>query len=463
MSVLLGLPSRNIQYLNIHKEGTLENDFCSVDSRWTTPVIDKLDDYLVAVSRFEVPANRIPMTQKLNDCIRIFRYDPALQGMNIEDWGIQNNHVDIKDLETQQELHEAKLANQITLTAVSDIPKVTYQGDISHRINIPPCYTLYDFLQKLNAQINNALLFNTGLFQVRARSHTNADLSAHQGHLNMYTNSNGTVANDTDPIAFFRIVMDKDFTFKVEMNEIFAREYYIKMSPALFNMLAFKEGTGGDYRQNLPGGRFMASRYVNDPTGQVDNYTFRHAQFPAYIEHLREVEVTDPTQTPIHAVATFNTFTILHDNPLATFIAPMSAADSINRLKSLVFTSSLATSSEALTGGGYRRALTDYTIPIQTTFNYNTETLEGTISENAASEYTYTNPNPSAGRFMQISDPSPLYELKVEVFAKCWDFNTNSFVIEPIPLPLAGTFSMKLVFISRSELHRRHRPDQLKA
>ena len=73
MSIEIGVPSKTIRYLNLHKEGTHgQNNFCSIDSRWRTPVIDKLDEYTVAVSRFQVPANRLAMTQKLEKCIVIW-------------------------------------------------------------------------------------------------------------------------------------------------------------------------------------------------------------------------------------------------------------------------------------------------------------------------------------------------------------------------------------------------------
>ena len=148
----------------------------------------------------------------------------------------------------------------------------------------------------------------------------------------------------------------------------------------------------------------------------------------------------------------------------ASFVAPVSVADSINRVKSLVFTSSMATSSEAGSGNTYLRMLTDYVIPVQTSFSFDPSTMAtGTVNENAASEYTYHNANPSAGRFLQITDPSPLYELKVEVRARCYNYETDQFELVPIPLPIGGTFSCKLVFISKNEIHRRDRPDSLKA
>jgi len=85
----------------------------------------------------------------------------------------------------------------------------------------------------------------------------------------------------------------------------------------------------------------------------------------------------------------------------------------------------------------------------------------GGVSENAPSELSYTNPNPSGGRWLMLSDPSPLYELKLDVHAKCWNFETKSFDYEQIPLPPGSTFTCKLVFISRNELYHQVRPDSI--
>ena len=145
-----------------------------------------------------------------------------------------------------------------------------------------------------------------------------------------------------------------------------------------------------------------------------------------------------------------------------SFTAPTSAADSINRIKSIVFTSSLATLSEGITGGGYRRALTDFVIPTESGFSWDVNTLyANTANENAASEYSFQNNNPSSGRLLIMSDPSPLYEFKIEARVKVWDFEHERFSFEPIPLPAGSTFSCKIVFLSRNDPHERERPDAI--
>ena len=82
MSVEVGNKSKTIKYINIHKEGESQNDFIAVDERWNAPILDKQDEYLVAISRFEVPLNRVPITAEMKNCIQIFKYNEEPQSEN---------------------------------------------------------------------------------------------------------------------------------------------------------------------------------------------------------------------------------------------------------------------------------------------------------------------------------------------------------------------------------------------
>ena len=498
MSIEIGVPSKTIRYLNLHKEGTHgQNNFCSIDSRWRTPVIDKLDEYTVAVSRFQVPANRLAMTQKLEKCIEIFKYpeddvfgNDAATYRNVEQVGVTMNGAI-----AAMRAVESDDANNMT------------KGDGASEITMEECFTIYEFLKKLNAKITEVLLFNSGAKAFvpngKGDGSWSNPASGNLNHRNMfsqtYDNSFEEIAavlNNTDPIAYFKICMDSDWTFSVEMNYEFAQKYYIKMSKALFNMLGFKEGMSfevGKFRADMTGYRFMGSRHYKTTQNPTHPYVEMHKQVPPYVETTREVGYFDKTdrisdyftwtpavvqggtRPPLNSQGSTRGYILPELNLTAsrnlmsirtmmtTFNAAISVADSINRIKSLVFTSSLATVSEGGSGGTFLRMLTDYTIPVKTSFTFDPYKLTGTVSENAASEYTFTCANPSAGRFLQLSDPSPLYEIKVEVLAKAYNYETDEFDVIPIPLPIGGTFSMKLVFISKNDIHRRHRPDSMKA
>ena len=78
MTTEIGTKNKTIKYINIHKEGLTAEDTIDVDNRWTTPILDKQSDYLVAISRFEVPLNRVPVTAQMDNCIEIFRYNDFL-------------------------------------------------------------------------------------------------------------------------------------------------------------------------------------------------------------------------------------------------------------------------------------------------------------------------------------------------------------------------------------------------
>lgn len=488
MSVELGNKSKTVKYLNIHKEGHTGLDYISVDNRWASPILEKQSDYLVAISRFEVPLNRVAVTAKMENCIEIFEYnddfdDPDdekspifhLAGGNYEDHPLASTDPEVVD-------------NYFTACEnywngdpdVQDANLNMTSGEHGYKIDMQPCHTIYEFVKKLNEQITEALLFNRGDKSIVPPEHQNGQ--SRSGSLefpNMFTNVANNIVNTDSPIARFFIEMSADYTFSVVMNKEFALKYYIKMSKALFNMLQFKTIESDEYsRINLMGRRFMADRtqtYFDEADEIKNSFAIPNIRElytktkPPYARGFRSVQTTQQQTSlpqgqmlPINRHPKFDYGVETIEEYRTRFTAPTSAADSINRIKSIVFTSSLATLSEGVTGGGYRRALTDFVIPTQSTFSWNVKNLTADIvGENAASEYSYQNDNPSSGRLLIMSDPSPLYELKLEARVKVWDFEHERFFFEPIPLPAGSTFSCKIVFLSRNDPHERERPDAI--
>jgi len=524
MSIEIGSHSKSIQYLSIHKEAT-NDSFVSTDDRWSTPILQKQDDYLVALSRFEVPMNLVPITNKMENCIQIFRYNDRVAGggnQPEEHLHFVNNveHLGMSDANIQVDLlnpgaHRISRAEGIAFLDACEV--LPTQGGFSYnlttgantpqnksyQIDMDPCYTVYEFLKKINAQIQEALIMNSGYSSFQPRFNKNyanrkqndgyKDVSSSLPNSNLYTKADGTVISKTDPIARFEIFCDDDSTFSVKINHAFARWYYVKFSQELFDMLQFKEIHGQYFdRAHLPGRRFMADRHLfnatqqnqlryqangqanagffgilklSDLQTQTPGYTFNQRLITCYSHQAGPkangesgIDLTanvalEPTQS---VVAEFTT----------SFVAPCSAADSIVRVKSLVFTSSLATTSESVSGNTFRRILTDFTIPTSNGFGWKQNTngfgISGSgIQENPSSRLIYANANPSAGRWLSISDPSSLYELKMEVYAKCWNFATRQFDYELIKMPSGSTLNIKLVFISRNELYHQTRPDKI--
>ena len=146
----------------------------------------------------------------------------------------------------------------------------------------------------------------------------------------------------------------------------------------------------------------------------------------------------------------------------------MTAADNINRIKRLVFTSDLMVKSESNTESGYRRFLVDYILEGPTTINYRLTSPYTWPSRDHGDDFTdvaeelpahrvYTCNNPSGGRLQELISPSPLYELTVRCFAQVWSFAEDRLELIDIPITAGSTYSVKMVFISRS--NEIERPD----
>ena len=535
MTTEVGVPGKNIIYLNIHHEGTTANETCSVNERWAHSLLENQSEYLVAISRFEVPMNKVPITRELKGAIEIYRYHDSLFNSEINDMDGDKppypTHIRVDAPATLDEMIAASITlnaggaidgqNWVTfpthgdndfnrietlfdgtplekynrlqqyLENVERIPSSKVQS-----IDIPPCHTLFEFLRTMNESIKEALLdgehkpFSPSTIVAyngitpASRIAVDDDEKEHTEHRHNVFSQNAKGKCDDTPIAYFYIQMSSDYRFSICMTSTFTRNYYVKLHPELFKMLQFPEqnltGQGIEWdRTWLTGRRFMGDRHLGE--NNMPKYSQRPRDFTFkryYVDNMTDAppysklaehnnygiqEFFDLDRLDgLNVVESFQ-FTL--DEDLVIFTSPTSAADSINRVKSIVFTSSLATKSEGQSGNTYRRILTDFTVPVDSTFSWNPNTgASSTISEGAAAELTYASDNPSSGRLLIMTDPSPLYELSLQVMAKCWNFETESFTFEPIPLPQGSTFTCKLVFISKNDIYHDHeqRPDKLK-
>ena len=74
------------------------------------------------------------------------------------------------------------------------------------------------------------------------------------------------------------------------------------------------------------------------------------------------------------------------------------------------------------------------------------------ITENLPSARTYATNIGVDGRWMQLSTPSPLYQLEVTAHLVIWSYEERRYIPVPIPIPAGATFDVKLVFVSKDEL-----------
>ena len=524
---------------------------CSVNERWAHSLLENQSEYLVAISRFEVPMNKVPITRELTGAIEIYRYHDQLNQHNLATFLAvpppYPTHIRVDAPASMDEMMDYSVAaggggalppgewitfpvqgphnfrNIESLFAGSDLENYNHirqyldnleniPASKASSIDIPPCHTLYEFLQTLNAKIKEALLHGNGegftpnTIVAYKGLHPTDDRMAFTEAAEAKTpefprhnvfSSNERAKCDDEPIANFRIEMSSDYRFSIYMNSTFTRNYYIKLHPELFKMMQFREqnntGEGQAWdRTWLTGRRFMGDREPDVDNNNMISSQFQHT--PPFQNHMRSFRMkrylrsnaTMQSNPPayssevsqsdygLHAYLDTNylnglniidMFEMTLDERVVTFTAGTSAADSINRVKSIVFTSSLATKSEGQSGNTYRRILTDFTVPVDSEFSWNPNTFQsGNITEGAAAELTYASENPSSGRLLIMTDPSPLYEISIQVMAKCWNFEHEAFTFEPIPLPQGSTFTCKLVFISKNDIYHDHeqRPDKLK-
>ena len=226
-----------------------------------------------------------------------------------------------------------------------------------------------------------------------------------------------------------------------------ARKWYIKMSQGMFDMCQFQIS-----RHNPPLGLLInysnhtGRRFFGD--GQGDTKT---------IETDTLMNIND-TLTQGHLMRSFVVST-----------SATSAADMFNCHRRLVLTSDLITKQERMmvNFGSRKRQLVEYDLTQNTTFSYQIRTSHGsdpyepgthflsrttTVQENLPSARTYTSKGGVDGRWMQLSSPSPLYQLEVTAHLIIWSFENRRFEQRPISLPAGGVFDVKLAFVNRDTL-----------
>lgn len=549
MTTEVGVPGKSIQYLNLHREGTKQDSFCSVDEQWSGPLVTKQSDYLVAISRFEVPMNRMPITREIKNAVEIFRYfdadfktevdgsaHAASQGLTLpagipyqKKFNMLTDDIDEKEPLAEPNVHN-QVANPLFPGALGhhnpekmiahnknpggnhtnngsptdDVSAEEMENYLSnaeqlkalnltadHPIDMPRCHTIFEFMQLLSSKINDRLLYvdpdgasNANYKTITAFGDSMGDVVAKTDKGRYNTFGNGNIAtefdeNSSDPIAYFQIKMDSDYRFSVTMNHYFSGNYYIKLHPEVFNMFQFEEMNSLDMteddfadfdgmrkpiykRKYLMGRRFMGDRMCGaskgaDPARYANWKLISKNRNAGYHAVHREIIMLQQLSSSAGIRRSIGTNELFIEDQVVTFTAPVSAADSINRIKSLVFQSSLPTKSEGASGSAYQHFLTDYTIPTRTNFSWSPSSyVTGQVNEEAASEVSFTNSNPSSGRLLILTDPSPLYELKLEVLAKCWNYEKESFYFERIPLPPGSTFTCKIVFISKNQIYEDH-------
>jgi hypothetical protein len=475
MSIELGGTDKNISYLNLQKSGKEasndEGETCSVTLNFNTPWLAKQSDYLCAVTRFSVPLTQVP----------------TIKGMEFE--------VMRQDVHPQNFTREYNVDGTPSTTRIPCRVGVDDQGAPANEfcvIKPGDHYTFHGFLEAIQHLLENTYI---------QAAYTNID----EGIVENANTVNFSVQPVDDVVIFntyramplserIKMRITPDFRFQVMIcNHGFADELVVKMSRGMFHMCQFQTSStdpnNADTRHNnLVGHFFVGNPHVGFSQHQFVNATNNdgavtnvenvistsHAnpvvfddRVTSYMLNGAEVHLqimpypyTEQSNSVTGGMSLQRTL----QRRWTVHTAHMCCAD-YNRCREIVFTSDIAVKSEGNSSSGYKRFLCDYQITDATTFSYTLKDDRETdpytpgashylgrtanLTETLPSHRIYQSSNASAGRWQDLTMPSPLYEIEVRARVRCWDYETSTYSIEDIKLPAGTQYSVKLIFVSK--------------
>ena len=267
------------------------------------------------------------------------------------------------------------------------------------------------------------------------------------------------------------------FKFKIQVtDDLFTRRWYVKLSKGMFNMLQFNEtprhrfAARAMHPHTLLSNRRFHSVMPENNAGELSQYVRDHLHIERFISE-RNQRGGNPADNL--SLDTFQDRRKAADAtryaPIwVTYTATMTCAD-CTRLREVVFLSDMDVKSEGGNGANvYKRFLCDYQVFNTTNISYNVKncynkdpyTTEDdeknyflknttTFSEELPAHRYYASNNASAGRWQQLINQTPLYDIEVRAMLKVWSYEEEKYKFEDIPLPAGAQYSVKLVFVSK--------------
>ena len=394
MSVELGDDDKNIVYVNMSKSGVeTENSAATAQTCTVTidfndsAILEKENAYLVAVSRFSVPLSQVPIINATG--FSVYRYPTV------------TNAITFDQIHHQEEVH----GHTYETTNYIHGTQVNYHKEVL-RVDISPCFTIYEFLEKLEKGLHRAANNTDNLYNPAPLVSTRIKItSTPDRRFVVWINNDGSLDDD---------------------------HWYVRFDKSLFALLQFQETIPSTTANHLPGRRF----FQHDIT-----------------EKYRHQEMVNGSP----GVSTEYSIHISH-----------SSASDMSCHRSIVFSTDLSVKSERNSSneGSYKRYLVDYSVTSDTQFSYTIRKPitddpydldvskhylgnESTVTEPLPSARVYASVNPSAGRWQILTSPSSLYKFECRAMLKIFDYDSMRFKLVPITLAAGATFNVKLIFVSR--------------
>ena len=468
MSLELGGRSKSIQYLNLTKSGMeSSNDIsvtetCNVSIKFANkPLLEDQSQYLCAVTRFSVPLVEVPTIDATG--FDVYRYTETDE----KTWA--DAHPELPaDTKLARDLRkDAFYTYWETLTPE---PTGGAPGNNRVTVDLPAAYSFHQFMQNIEARLDS--------LTIPSNYHTLHGGSARQAAdtLLMVTSGNAPASllvNRASTLAErIKMTLTADMRFRVMLtDDIHTDHIYIKMKPGMFRMLQFqttplaKLGTSS-YITSHSGFRLHAFHPEGDGALTVqDKVDAEGVQLSALhsASNQRGVQAGSPDHVQVAYDGVYNPQRTSGDalRFKARYVihtAQMSCADA-TRIREIVFTSDLSVKSEGNAEASYKRFLCDYQVFNKTEFSYNIKDVLGQDPYNpddplvaktsTVSDRIYTSNNASAGRWQELIEPSPMWEVEVSATLRCWDYENQRYHFVQIPLPAGMQYSVKLIFVSK--------------
>ena len=476
MSLELGGKDKSILYLNLIKSGEeslndpVATHKCTVSANFAQclkPFVQDQSKYLCAVTRFSVPLVEVPIINPTH--FDIYQYEDA----EFEAWRVaQGLPVIPPPTNGEEELASVELYALRKRLYFNTVVEDAANAANHHvaRINTRAHYTFYEFMDDIAGQLQYKYA---------------------QSFYNVNTGDPDRRVTDTLQMAPPNVVMAQRFIslserikmtisntlkFKIQVtDDLFTKRWYVKLSNGMFNMLQFNQTPAArmDTRNMHPHSQLIDRRFLSvmpgNPAGDIADYDMQHLHLEHFVSqrNQRGGQVND-------AVSLASYMQQRQSNaaryaPLwVTYTGTMCCAD-CTRLREVVFLSDMDVKSEGGNGANiYKRFLCDYQLFNPTQINYNIKNcyqqdpydtanqerdyfLKNTTSytEELPAHRYYVSNNASGGRWQELINQTPLYDIEVRAMVKVWDYEHQRYEFEDIPLPAGAQYSVKLIFVSK--------------
>ena len=476
MSLELGGKDKSILYLNLIKSGEESLNDPSVTHKCTVtanfaqclkPFVQDQSKYLCAVTRFSVPLIEVPIINPTY--FDVYQYEDA----EFDQWQTTAGLAPIAPYTNEQE----QLANIETLAVRKHMYLRTYVENPANagnhhvaRINTRAHYTFYEFMDEIASKLQYT--YAQSFYDTNTGDPNRRVTDTLQGAPPNIIMSQRFISLSER----IKMSVSNTLKFKIQItDDLFTKRWYVKLSNGMFNMLQFNQTPVNriDTRNMHPHSQLLDRRFQGikpeNNAGDIRDYDMQRLHIEQFVSQRNQRGGDPADNASLASYMPARQSNAARYAPIwVTYTGTMCCAD-CTRLREVVFLSDMDVKSEGGNGANvYKRFLCDYQLFNPTQINYNIKNcwqqdpydtsnqerdyfLKNTTSytEELPAHRYYASNNASAGRWQELINQTPLYDIEVRAMVKVWDYERERYEFEDIPLPAGAQYSVKLVFVSK--------------